>query len=273
MLFAGAPALLVVFFYAYRYLSAARRMRRGGAVFVYEIWDGLLLMGKPASAGGLTVLGVMCIVVPLTIFAVAARELGANALASLRSPCKSLLTLEDARELSGKGLRLEHSYGSRHSCSVTFRGDADAELTVEVMSTPLYGAKGFREERERHGAMVTDTPFGGAGLLAVEGPGGATDERDARANQDFERRLAAPRVQAKGSPRGASPMDSWLDSLPFRGAEVWTLLPCGGARSGPGGVSVSIRASGPGQRAPELIAAARDRAAPRLETACRLSSR
>ncbi len=270
MMFAGAPALLVVFFYAYRYLSAARRMRRGGPPFVYEIWDGLLLMGKPATARGLTILGVMCIVAPLAIFAFATKGLATNALASLRSPCKSLLTLEDARELAGKGLRLEHAYHSRYSCSVTFRGDADAELAVDVMSMPLYGAKGFREERERHGATVTETAFGGPGLLAVEGTKEVADENEARANQDFERKLADPRPPSRGSGRNTSPMDSWLDGLPFRGAEVWTLVPCSGVRPDRG-VGVSIRASG--DKAAAVILAARDRAAPRLETACRLSSR
>ncbi len=268
MMFAGAPALLVVFFYAYRYLSAARRMRRGGPVFVYEIWDGLMLMGKPATARGLTILGVACIVMPLAIFAFAAKDLAANAIASLRSPCKSLLTLEEARAIAGNNLRLEHGYSSRYSCSVTFRGDAEAELTVDVMSMPLYGAKGFREDRERHGAAVTDTAFGTGGMLAVEPSKSAADEQEARANQDFERKLASSRAPASGRGRSASPVDSWLDSLPFRGAEVWTLVPCNGGRPGRDGVSVSIRASG--EKAPEIIAAARDRAAPRLETACRL---
>ncbi len=268
MMFAGAPALLVVFFYAYRYLSAARRMRRGGPVFVYGIWDGLMLMGKPATARGLTFLGVMCIVMPLAIFAYAAKDLGANAIASLRSPCKSLLTLEEAREIASKGLRLEHCYSSRYSCSFTFRGDAETELTVDVMSMPSHNAKGFREDRERHGATVTETPFGSGGMLVVEPAKSVADEQDARANQDFERKLAAPRAPASGRGRGASPVDSWLDSLPFRGAEVWTLVPCDGGRPGRDGVSVSIRASG--EKAPEIVAAARDRAAPRLETACRL---
>ena len=175
------------------------------------------------------------------------------------------------RVIGGKGLRLEHGSSSRYSCTVTFRGDAASELTVEVTSMPLYGAKGYREERERHGATVTETAFGEGGLLAVETSGRAADEQEARANQDFERKLAAPRPAANGRGRSASPVDSWLDSLPFRGAEVWTVVPCGGGRGGRGGVSVSIRATG--EKAPEIVeivTAARDRAAPRLETACRL---
>jgi len=271
---AGAPALLVLFFYAYRYLSAARRMRRGGQPFVYEVWDGLWLMGKPATTRGLTILGALCIVAPIAIGAFAA-----NALASLRSPCKSLLTLEDARAAAGPGLRLEHTYTSRFSCSTTFRGDADAEITVEVMSMPLYGEKGFRDDRERHGATVTETAFGvggGRGLRALVGSKQAADEQELRANQDFERKLAAPRPPARGAAGRQSPVDSWLDGLPFRGAELWTLVPCDGGAPGADrrhGVSVSIRVQGEkiGDKAGEIIAALRDRAAPRLEAACRLS--
>lgn len=258
----GAPALLVLFFYAYRYLSAARRMRRGGPPFVYEIWDGLLLMGKPATTRGLTILGVMCIVSPILIVVVAAKDSLANGVASLRSPCKSLLTVNDAHAaMDTPGVHVEHGYASRFSCSTTFRDMNDATLTVDVMSMPSYSIKGFREDRERHGAKVVDTPFGSGGLLATQPSSAEADEQEKRANQDFERKLAERRPSA----RAASPMDSWLDSLPFRGAEVFTLVPCDGSHR----VSVSIRARG--ADADAVIAKARDAAAPRLQSACRLA--
>jgi len=257
----GAPALLVLFFYAYRYLSAARRMRRGGQVFVYEVWDGLALMGKPATARGLTILGWMCIVAPIAIALVFAKDQIANGIATLRSPCKSLLPATDANAaMTGPGVHMEHAYTSRFSCSTSYRDVSDATLTIDVMSMPSYSAKGFREDRERHGAKVVDTAFGAAGQLATQPSGADADEATKRANQDFERRLAAPRQPSKS----ASPMDSWLDSLPFRGAEVYTLVPCSGRN-----VSVSIRATG--ANADDVIAKARDHASPRLTSACTLA--
>jgi hypothetical protein len=269
MFFLATP-LLVLFFYAYRYLSAARRMRRGGQTFVYQIWDGLMLMGKPATVRGLTILGVFCIVAPIAILGWFSREPAANLLASVRSPCKSLLTRDDAEALLGGPAVLEHGFYSRYSCSARWKAQgSDTGVTLDVTAMPTHDARSFRSDRERHGATVKDVAFGEHGLLATAGSGPATDKEEARATQDFERTLRAPAPRPRSGRGNTSPMDSWLDSLPFRGTELWTTVPCDGSRAG-SGVSVSLHVDGD---ASARLPGVQSRMASRIDAVCRLSLR